>query len=160
MDTLKVNNLREFGYDISKQHTHQGSNTIRQSFSLLKKAKSKLMEGASMYSRYNKYKNQKVEYKGIKFDSVKEANRYFVLKDMEKRGEIESLELQPKFDLLNAFIYEGRKQRKITYIADFKYLKDGRIVVEDVKGMKTEVYKIKRKIFLSKYKENITFVES
>lgn len=66
-----------------------------------------------------------------------------------KAGAIEELKLQPKFELLKSFKKNGKTHRAITYIADFSYIdKDtGKIVIEDCKGIKTEVYKLKKKMF-------------
>ena len=50
----------------------------------------------------NKYKNEKVEFDGIKFDSKRERDRYMVLKDAERRGVISELKCQPKFTLIPA----------------------------------------------------------
>lgn len=100
---------------------------------------------------YNKYKNNKVTIDGIRFDSQKEAGRYLVLKQMQKNGEITNLELQPEFVLQEKFRFEGKAVRAIKYIADFRYKdKEGNVIIEDVKGMKTEVYKIKKKMLLNK----------
>lgn len=108
--------------------------------------------------KFSKYGNKKTVLDGIHFDSKKEASRYLVLKDMLKNKEIENLELQPKFLLQDSFKYKGNTERKIYYIADFSYVQKGKIVVEDVKGKKTDVYKLKRKLFLYKY-NNIEFRE-
>lgn len=107
---------------------------------------------------FNKYGNKKTVVDGIKFDSKKEAERYLVLKDMLKNKEIESLQLQPKFLLQDSFKYKNKTERKIYYIADFSYKKDDKLIVEDVKGKRTEVYKLKRKLFLYKY-TNVDFRE-
>ena len=108
----------------------------------------------------SKYKAVKTEINGIEFDSKKEARRYKELKILEKADEIKSLELQPRFLLQEKFKYNGKTIRKIEYVADFRYIdKEGKTIVEDVKGMKTEVYKIKKKIFLKKYGENLIFKE-
>ena len=108
----------------------------------------------------SKYKAVKTKVNGIKFDSKKEARRYKELKILEKADEIKSLELQPRFLLQEKFKYNGKTIRKIEYVADFRYIDEkGNTVVEDVKGMKTEVYKIKKKIFLKKYGENLIFKE-
>lgn len=108
----------------------------------------------------SKYKAVKTEVNGIKFDSKKEARRYKELKILEKADEIKSLELQPRFLLQEKFKYNGKTIRKIEYVADFRYIDEkGNTIVEDVKGMKTEVYKIKKKIFLKKYGENLIFKE-
>lgn len=93
-----------------------------------------------------KYSNIKTEVDGILFDSKKEANRYVLLKLLERTGEITDLVLQPKFLIADAVILDGRKQRARYYIADFQYtdLVTGKTVVEDVKGMKTAAYRAKR----------------
>ena len=103
----------------------------------------------------SKYKNKKVEYKGIKFDSKKEYLRYLVLEDMQRKGEIEGLQLQVHFVLIPPFQLNNIKYKGIKYIADFVYKKDGKLVVEDVKGMKTDVYKIKKKLMAYMHKVEI-----
>lgn len=45
----------------------------------------------------------------------------------------------------------GRTFRKIEYIADFQYIENGKTIVEDVKGMQTDVFKLKHKIFEKVY---------
>lgn len=108
----------------------------------------------------SKYGAKRVEIDGIKFASKKEAARYQVLKMLAKTGKIFDLKLQVKFILCPKFEYEGKKEREISYVADFVYL-DGNEnkIVEDVKGFKTEVYKIKRKLFLHKYGQDYCFRE-
>lgn len=103
--------------------------------------------------RFSKYGNRKTIIDGITFDSKKESERYLILKDMLKYKEIEDLQLQPKFLLQDSFKYNGKTEKKIYYIADFSYKREGKLVVEDVKGKRTDVYKLKRKLFLYKYKD-------
>lgn len=104
-----------------------------------------------MIYKFNKYKNTKINIDGISFDSKKEAKRYNELKLLEKLGKIKDLELQKKYVLLPSQPKKDglRSERECSYHADFSYtiVDTGRQVVEDVKGMKTEVYKIKRKLF-------------
>lgn len=95
----------------------------------------------------NKYRNKKTIIDGIEFDSKKEANRYWELNLLERAGEITDLELQPKFLLLKSFKKNNKTYRKIEYIADFQYRRNGKTIVEDVKGKETEVFKIKHKLF-------------
>lgn len=108
----------------------------------------------------NKYHNKKVIYKGIKFDSKKEMQRYKDLELLESTDYICNLELQKKFLLQEGYTNaEGKKRRPIYYIADFYYfdlLKD-KWVVEDVKGVRTDVYKLKKKLF--EYIYNLTIDE-
>ena len=108
----------------------------------------------------NKYNARKTIIDGIKLDSKKEADRYCELKLLERAGEISHLQLQPKFLLVEGFRHEGKKYQDINYIADFQYIeKDGTEVVEDTKGFKTDVYNIKKKLFLWKYGERFVFRE-
>lgn len=91
----------------------------------------------------------------ITFDSKAEMLRYNQLFLMSKAGLIHSLELQPKFELLPAFIRGGDKIRAVCYIADFRYTENGKTVVEDVKGVRTKEYSIKLKLFLHRYPDLI-----
>lgn len=116
---------------------------------------------SSNKKRKSKYRAEKMELDGILFDSKKEAERYSELKMLERANLITNLELQPKFLLQERFEYNGKVIRKIEYIADFKYIDEkGNTVVEDVKGLKTDVYNIKKKLFLNKYmNEKLIFKE-
>lgn len=99
----------------------------------------------------NKYKNKKVQIDMYVFDSIAESRRYKELALLEKAGEIENLQLQPKFLLQESFKKNGKTYRKIEYIADFMYEEKGQVIVEDVKGMETKEFKMKRKLFEYKY---------
>ena len=99
----------------------------------------------------NKYKNKKVQIDMYVFDSARESQRYKELKLLERAGEISNLELQPRFLLQDSFKKNGRTFRKIEYVADFKYIENGKTIVEDVKGMQTDVFKLKHKIFEKVY---------
>lgn len=100
---------------------------------------------------YSKYGNRKVIIDNIKFDSIKESRRYTQLKLLQQAGEISELQLQVSFEL----IPKQKDERKCTYMADFVYKENGKIVVEDVKGKRTQAYVIKRKLFKYKYPEFI-----
>ena len=95
----------------------------------------------------SKYHNQKTEHNGIQFDSRKEATRYQELCLRERAGEIRNLELQPRYNL----IVNGCKLG--FYKADFRYedAATGDVVVEDVKGVRTAVYQLKRKLVRALY---------
>lgn len=91
----------------------------------------------------SKYNNKKVVIDGIEFDSQKEGKRYSLLKILELAGQIHDLKLQPRYD----FELNGVKMG--FYKADFSYIEDGPdgdYIVEDVKGMKTPVYNLKKKM--------------
>lgn len=95
----------------------------------------------------NKYKNKKVVIDGIKYDSKKEAKRGIQLRQLEAEGKITNLQMQVRFTLQPSFKFKGKTIRKIEYIADFVYKDDkGNLVIEDTKGYRTEIYKIKKKI--------------
>lgn len=99
----------------------------------------------------SKYHNTITEYDGIKFDSIKEKNRYVGLKQLEDLGIIKDLKLQVKFELQPSYKYQDKTIRAINYYADFTYIQDGKLIVEDTKGFKTKEYLIKKKILLYKY---------
>ena len=85
------------------------------------------------------------------FDSIAESRRYKELTLLQRAGKIAELQLQPKFLLQESFRKNGKTYRKIEYIADFMYEENNKIIVEDVKGKETEVFKLKRKLFEKKY---------
>jgi len=105
----------------------------------------------------NKYHARKTPYEGYVFDSGKECQRYKDLRLLEFAGEITDLTVHPKFVLQEGFIdRDGKKIRPITYSADFRYQRrEGNIningdyfvtpVVEDVKGVQTQLFKVKWK---------------
>lgn len=98
----------------------------------------------------SKYHAKKTTVDGITFDSKKEAERYCELKLLEKAGEITHLTLQPVFELQPKFKKNGKMIRAITYTADFMYCEEasgGGVVVEDVKGMRTQQFELRRKMF-------------
>lgn len=100
----------------------------------------------------NKYKNKKVVIDNILFDSKKEGNYYTKLKILKDAGKITDLELQKRFVLQQGFKLHGKTYRSITYVADFVYKDDkGQVHIVDTKGYRTEVYKIKKKLFMKKY---------
>ena len=118
--------------------------------------------------RQRKYGNRKTTIGGKEFDSRKEAQRYQELRLLERAGRISNLRLQVKYVLIptqraSSFeLYKSgpkkgmRKPGKVlenecAYIADFVYTHDGSEIVEDAKGMRTSVYRIKRKLMLERY---------
>lgn len=117
----------------------------------------------------SKYKNKKyTSFDGQAFDSYKEYNRYNELEMLEKAGAISELKRQVKFVLIPAQyeqteeVYtkgprKGQKkdgkllERECAYYADFTYKENGKLVVEDTKGVKTKDYILKRKMMLHFY---------
>lgn len=93
----------------------------------------------------SKYGNRKLKAPdGQVFDSVKEYHRWGCLRLLERAGEITDLKRQVKFEL----IPKQDGMRACNYVADFTYYQDGKLVVEDCKGYKTEAYKLKKKLML------------
>ena len=110
----------------------------------------------SITTKQNKYKNKKVQYDEMTFDSKKEKARYIQLLQLEKLGIIKNLKMQVPYLLLDTIRYKGKTYPKTSYICDFQYIdvKTGKIVVEDVKSpatAKDKVYRLKIKMLLSKY---------
>lgn len=108
-----------------------------------------------------KYRNEKVRTKdGETYDSRKEFRRAKELELLERAGEISNLRRQVKYILIPAqrgpeeIGPRGGKrpgpllERECSYVADFTYEENGETVVEDVKGIRTPEYKIKRKLML------------
>ena len=96
--------------------------------------------------------------------SVKEANRCNELTLMERGGRIKTLKQQPRLVLRDGFTFQGEKIRKIEYVADFSYFDNDTEMwcIEDTKGFKTDVYKLKVKLlkFVMKEAEDFLFIES
>lgn len=100
----------------------------------------------------SKYNNIKTEMDGIKFDSRKEADYYCQLKLLKRAGEIRDFGLQPRYELQPTFKKNGTTHRSITYVADFVVVNnDGTTDIIDIKGVETQVFKIKQKLFEYKY---------
>ena len=97
-----------------------------------------------------KYGNRKTVVDGITFDSRKEATRFAELKLLQRAGEIFDLQRQVPFTLIPKQTRDGKViERPCVYKADFVYKdKDGTEVVEDVKGVCTKEYRIKKKLML------------
>jgi hypothetical protein len=90
--------------------------------------------------RSGKYGSRRVEVDGITFASKKEARRYGELKLLVSAGAISDLRLQQSIRC------EVNGVLVCRYVADFVYLRDGKEVVEDAKGFKTDVYKLKKRL--------------
>lgn len=99
---------------------------------------------------FSKYRSQRTDG----YASKREARRASELELLERLGEIRGLQKQVSFELIPAQAGE----RAVRYIADFVYERQGTQVVEDAKGMKTPVYRLKRR--LMKHLLGITIEES
>jgi hypothetical protein len=108
-----------------------------------------------------KFNNTRTVIDNITFDSKLESNRYLYLKNLEHQNLISGLVLQPPFLLQDKFTdNQGVNHRAINYIADFQYFDEvvQEVIVEDTKGMITDVFKIKKKLLLNKY-PHLNFIE-
>lgn len=116
-----------------------------------------------VHMRYNKYRvsdKSRRTLDGTVFASLKEMGRYQELRLLEKGKQIKSLTLQPKFLLQPAFVDRTKtSHRAIYYVADFAYFELDKLgnfthkVIEDVKGYKTDVYLLKKKLLLYQYQD-------
>ena len=105
----------------------------------------------------SKFHNKKTIVDGILFDSQMESHYYLYLKELKEQGVVVDFKLQPVFILQEGFNKDGKKIQPIKYIADFEVTyNDGHVEIIDVKGKITEAFRIKRKIFLYKYR-NVDF---
>lgn len=93
----------------------------------------------------NKYRAKRTTLDGITFDSKREAIRYAALKMEQVAGRITHLALQPSFDL------KVNGELICRYRGDFIYFRDGKRILEDVKGVKTRDYIIKKKLMRAIY---------
>ena len=102
----------------------------------------------------SKYGNVKYSMDGFTFDSKAEARRYSELKILLRAGKIRNLELQKEYELIPRYRdpITNKMVRATFYRADFVYydIENDKVVIEDVKGMKTDAYKIKKKLMGSK----------
>ena len=103
----------------------------------------------------SKFHNKKCYAFGLAFDSIKERDRYLYLRDRQKNREIDMLETQKKFVIVESQQIGRRRLREAVYIADFFYIENGKPVVEDVKGYKKgpayNLFALKKKLMLQKY---------
>ena len=100
-----------------------------------------------MIGSYSKYKAKPTEIDGIRFASKREAKRYQELKLLERAKEIQDLKLQVPYVL----IQKSAHGREIKYVADFVYEENGQTIVEDSKGFRTDVYKLKKRLMAEVY---------
>lgn len=101
----------------------------------------------------HKYRAVATTLDGVRFHSKREAARYAELRLLEKAGEIKELELQPKFPLYVCRRQNGELIQFAIYQADFRYRegKDGVLIVEDVKGVRTQAFSLKKRAFEAQY---------
>jgi hypothetical protein len=113
-------------------------------------------EGKSQEKKKKKFRNNPTEVDGVVFDSGFEARYYQILKGLERDGKIHDLDTQPEFDIYPTVRRKGLKKaiQKTKYIADFRFTRtsDSQVVVIEVKGKETAVWRLKKKMFLDQYR--------
>lgn len=114
----------------------------------------------------SKWGNRKIKFGDMTFDSKMEYERYLELYTLQRAGEIFDLKCQQSFELIPSFVdASGKKHRATNYKADFTYIRDGNLIVEDVKGRsvsrsgkvtttETKEFKLKQKMFALKYRDD------
>ena len=110
----------------------------------------------------NKYNAKKVEVDGIVFSSKVESFYYEHLLELMHDGVVESFEMQKPYTLLDKFPHPktGKTIRAIKYVPDFEIIyTDGRVEVVDVKGMQTDVFRMKCKLFMFRYQIPLVLVK-
>ena len=113
-------------------------------------------------TKKHKYNAAPVVIDGHYFPSKKEGDRYTELKFQEHCNVISDLKIQPrKFVLQEGFKHKSwpKKISQITYTPDFSYIKDGELIYEDTKGVRTAPYVLRRKMLLNRYPD-INFIET
>lgn len=121
------------------------------------------------FKRKNKYNAKKIEFDGHVFDSKKEKARYELLKEYYNSGLIDDLRRQVRYELESPVVEEYEEQLKtkvvkktrtlqrgIYYTCDFQYIKDGELVVEDVKSSPAQAkldkaYQIRKKLLFARH---------
>lgn len=107
--------------------------------------------------RPHKYGAKPTEVDGLRFDSKREAARYSALQLLVRAGEIVDLEVQPTYPIIIADP-QGMPVIVAAYRADFRYRRGRDVVVEDVKGVRTPLYRLKKKLVEALYGIKITEV--
>ena len=117
--------------------------------------KSRPVESEEKDIKPAKFHNTKTLLDGILFDSKVESERYADLMLLQMGKVIRNLELQPRYLLQEEYVDGGGKKiREIEYVADFRYIERGVIVVEDVKSVftaKDKMFRIKAKLLKKLY---------
>jgi hypothetical protein len=101
----------------------------------------------------HKYNAQKVTDDGIIFDSKLEHKRYLQLKTLQAAGAIRELEVHKTYVLIDKEYVRGKPERAVKHELDFDYfdVQEKRRVVEEIKGVRTAVWVLKRRLFVARY---------
>lgn len=136
---------REFAKIAGSRGTGSAGFAIASSTGTLSGTQKTIARGTNV----SKYRNRKITIDGQTFDSKREAQRFQELRILERQGTISDLQTQVTFELIPSQKVAGKvAERAVKYVADFVYTEGGKKVVEDVKGVRTKEYVIKRKLML------------
>lgn len=117
---------------------------------------------AAKSGRGTKYHARKCYYAGLEFDSETEMKRFMALETLQRGGVISGLRKLDKkrkgdsYIVLEAFTYQGKRQRAISYTPDFAYTENGQQIVEEVKSTataKARDYSLRKKLFMYTHSE-------
>lgn len=111
----------------------------------------RIVPRGTVAAKPNKFNAQKTEVDGITFHSLKEARRYGELKLLERAGKVSELALQVKMPI------EINGKHICNYFADFVYtdIATNKVTIEDTKGVRTPLYKLKKKLVEAQYRVTI-----
>lgn len=137
-------NPNELANKLKARYPHMSAGVLRLTIAANTDSHQTITKQEPMKKR-SKFGAVKTVVDGITFSSKAEASRYQNLKIQERLGAISLLTLQPSFEL----IVNGYKI--CSYVADFRYRKAGQSVIEDCKGFKTPVYRLKKKLMKAIY---------
>jgi len=104
-----------------------------------------------MEDRVSKYNNRRVTLDGITFDSQAEARRYEQLRLLQRAGDISELNVHERIVIVPAELLDGKLERDLFYEADFTYVEHGWRVVEDVKGVQTQLFRLKWRLLRQRW---------
>ena len=107
----------------------------------------------------SKYHAKPTVVDGIRFDSKREAARYAELKLLEQAGEIQHLKAHPRYEIVEGYFIGEEWVRPVYYEGDFEYFDGDHFVTEDVKGVETAVFRLKKKLFQKRYPQELRIVK-
>jgi hypothetical protein len=112
------------------------------------------LEGKGAGPKGSKFRNRHVKYDGYTFDSQAECDHYIILKRLQEQGDISGLRVHPLYQITDEYVdNQGRLHKAKHYEADFEYIEEGVTVAVDVKGYKTELFKLKWDLSIKRYPE-------
>ena len=106
----------------------------------------------------SKYRNIPTELDGYRFDSKREAARYAELKLLQQAGEIQHLKVHPRYEIIEGYFIGEEWIRPTYYEGDFEYFDGEAFITEDIKGVETQLFRLKAKLFRKRYPQELRIV--